>query len=144
MNIIYKKKCLISFYPCFCNDFPIYFRIEKKDSVDYERVLFIEAIICIFLFTLFTISGCQKEEEQIRFVSGNIEEHKETQGKITLGSKLENPYSVKNMKRAYESLVKKEGLKASTFDSTIITVTDLYIRFLPHSKEEMNLLLPYL
>ncbi len=45
------------------------------------------------------------------------------------------------MKRAYESLVKKEGLKASTFDSTIITVTDLYIRFLPHSKEEMNLLL---
>lgn len=45
------------------------------------------------------------------------------------------------MQRAYNSLMEKEGLKSLTFDSTIITVTDLYVRFLPDNAESLDALL---
>ncbi|HSW67926.1 MAG TPA: hypothetical protein VLH16_05065 [Bacteroidales bacterium] len=95
----------------------------------------------IILLVLVSITGCQKNEDQVPFVSENVETETEPNGKIVLGKKLENPYSIKNMKRAYKSLMEKEGIKSLTFDSTIITVTDLYVRFLPQNATELDALL---
>jgi len=95
----------------------------------------------IILLFLISINGCQKNEDQEPFVPTVVETEKEPDGKIVLGKKLENPYSVRNMQRAYNSLMEKEGLKSLTFDSTIITVTDLYVRFLPDNAERLDALL---
>lgn len=61
---------------------------------------------------------------------------------IGLGKKLENPYTVSVMKQAYENLKIK---KPSSFtrmnnDSIIIETTDYYVRFLPETDEEKELL----
>lgn len=54
---------------------------------------------------------------------------------IKLGKKLENPYSVKNMRNAYTSLMEKHKKSGTTYhgktlkDTTEITITDYYVRF---------------
>ena len=64
---------------------------------------------------------------------------KEQKGVATqLGRKLENPYSVKNMKKALENLKKsKLGAKIATEDLEIIT-THLYVKFIPKTEQEMD------
>lgn len=52
---------------------------------------------------------------------------------IKLGKKLENPYSVKNMRNAYTSLMEKHKKSGTTYhgktlkDTTEITITDYYV-----------------
>lgn len=61
---------------------------------------------------------------------------------IGLGKKLENPYTVSVMKQAYENLKAKKSnnfSKSSTSDLTIET-TDYYVRFLPKTDEEKEIL----
>lgn len=53
---------------------------------------------------------------------------------IKLGQKLENPYSVDNMRKAYDNL-KKQGLLKSSYE---IKATHIYFRFLPESDEELD------
>nr|WP_314838426.1 hypothetical protein [uncultured Flavobacterium sp.] len=55
-----------------------------------------------------------------------------------LGRKLENPYSVKNMKKALENLKKsKLGAKMATEDLEIVA-THLYIKFAPKTEQELD------
>lgn len=61
---------------------------------------------------------------------------------IGLGRKLENPYTVSVMEKAYQNL--KTNVKGSAFSTlsnelTILT-TDYYVRFLPKSEEEKAIL----
>jgi len=52
-------------------------------------------------------------------------------GMITLGSKLDNPYTVSNVSRALASVY-------PTRANAEVPATDLYVRFLPGSKEELE------
>ncbi|MDB2317397.1 hypothetical protein N9V23_01410 [Flavobacteriales bacterium] len=77
-----------------------------------------------------------------------IKEHPETEPQsIVIGKKLENPYSVENMRRAYGSLKEKQEGQTVTYearllrDSMDIQVTDYYVRFLIENDEQRNLLL---
>jgi hypothetical protein len=56
-----------------------------------------------------------------------------------LGAKLENPYSLQNMKKAYESLSENGGLKSSDKGKEI-KPTHWYIRFLPKDRNELEML----
>jgi hypothetical protein len=67
-----------------------------------------------FVLTLLLLVGiysCQKEDVMLpdNKIGVNPED---TIGRIVLGKKLENPYSVKNMRKALESLKKKKLVKA--------------------------------
>lgn len=53
-------------------------------------------------------------------------------GMITLGEKFANPYSIENMQAAYNELAKTRA----GGDDVNITVTDLYVRFLPKDSAE--------
>jgi len=53
---------------------------------------------------------------------------------IRLGEKLNNPYSVENMKKAFDSL-QNEGILRSAYN---IEATHLYVRFLPANCEELE------
>lgn len=66
--------------------------------------------------------------------------------KIILGEKLENPYSVKNMKYAFSQIEDYEEITGKSLNenqldlSTFIKATHLYVRFLPKDKEELEYL----
>lgn len=66
---------------------------------------------------------------------------------IRLGKKLNNPYSVAIMRQAYKNLVNKHGYRINSDDipnptsmDSIIVSTNTYIRVLPASDEEQELL----
>src|SRR6056297_2899019 len=85
---------------------------------------------------LIIFNGCQKEEiiiDQSEVIPQNDFTFKE--GQIKLGEKLENPYSVENMHRAYNNI--KDKLK-SAID---IDTTHYYVRFLPKTDKKLMELL---
>ncbi len=53
--------------------------------------------------------------------------------KVALGRRLESPYLVENVRRAYNQLY-------PTRSETALRATDLYVRFLPDSEEQLRLL----
>lgn len=55
-----------------------------------------------------------------------------------LGKKLQNPYSVANMQLAWDNLQQRDGLMAK--EELLIAPTHLYVKFLPQSEEELDLL----
>ena len=61
---------------------------------------------------------------------------------MVLGKKLENPYSVENMKKALNNLKQSKSYakRKGTSDNIEITATHLYIRFKPENEEELNLI----
>lgn len=59
---------------------------------------------------------------------------------IQLSKKLENPYIVANMIRAYENLIDNGQLKLSSVKKSDIKITHYYVRFLPKSFEELAIL----
>lgn len=85
--------------------------------------------------------GCQKEdltlesENQTEF-NGDLE----PKGMMVLEDKLENPYSVKNMKKAYESLKSGGMLKSTASDPFEVVANTLYISFLPKDSADLNIL----
>lgn len=93
-------------------------------------------LLLIQVVLLFT--ACSQDNE---IVQGNDDagiypkEQKETDGLMVLGEKLENPYSIENMQKAYADLIKTKA--AGDFK---IETTDLYVRFLPKDSTELLML----
>ena len=82
--------------------------------------------------------SCQQEEgltprleEQIFLSKSDIE------GMTKLGKQLENPYSVQNMKKAWETLNQNGRTSGENVE---ITTTHLYIRFKPKNEDELSIL----
>lgn len=87
------------------------------------------------------IYSCQKEVE----VNPQIEEkiflnEADMQGMTKLGKQLENPYSISNMKKAWESLKASNPNARTSGDDIEITTTHLYIRFKPKNEDELAIL----
>jgi hypothetical protein len=88
-----------------------------------------------FILTLlaFTLASCEKNE----FDFNNNANNESNNGLIIRKvRKLENPYSVSNMKKAYTAL-QQEGLMKVSLN---IEATHLYVRFLPKDSVESELL----
>lgn len=99
--------------------------------------------------------SCQNDDESFK---GQMSEPTVSQvlesdslPQIKLGEKLENPYSVANMKRAYESLKEKRALVAASSSSSVTTLsteqdieietTDYYVKFWIETDEQKNMLI---
>jgi len=88
-----------------------------------------------FTFALLILNNaCQKDDLSKATPIEEINSSKD--GEIIVGEKLENPYSLKNMQRAYESLKSNLGLKSAE----ILEPTHYYVRFLPNDTSEYNAL----
>ncbi len=57
-----------------------------------------------------------------------------------MGKKLDNPYTVENMKKAYIELKREYAEKSGSGEEIDIRTTHLYIRFLPANLDEYNVL----
>ncbi|MCY1636726.1 hypothetical protein, partial [Marinifilum sp. D737] len=94
-----------------------------------KKNYYMVAILAVIL----VIAACQKEDD---ISPHNIKNEPLADNAIKLGKKLENPYTVENMQKAYDNLKKDNKLKSS-FQ---IQTTDLYVRFLPKDSTELNTL----
>lgn len=71
----------------------------------------------------------------------------DTDGQTELGKKLENPYAVTNMRKAYGSLLKKKKAGKKQYlgkvftDETEIETTDYYVKFLVKNEVQKSLLI---
>ncbi len=79
--------------------------------------------------------ACSKEgpsiEQGVDSVTGGLE------GEMVLGERLENPYTTENISKAINQLY---PTKAGEFE---VRTTDLYVRFLPSSQSEYDVLMEY-
>jgi hypothetical protein len=100
----------------------------------------------ILVFGLFIISlqSCKKDplfKEEINTTNAALrippEEGGYEEGEVILGDKLKNPYLVKNMEQAYNTLMEQGG-----FDCGQIRVrpTHYYVKFMPRSLEQYEVL----
>ncbi len=87
--------------------------------------------IFIYLIIALAIMSCSKDEATPQ-ISDNITEISGT----IIGQKLENPYSVANMKIAYDSITSSSDI--STLSSVSISTTDYYVRFHIESNEQLE------
>ena len=83
------------------------------------------------------VFSCKKTDKE-QEVTPNIALEKKAyeiskDGKISLGNKLENPYSVDNMQKAYTRLTSKSTGRTATDESPVRT-THYYVRFLPENE----------
>lgn len=86
------------------------------------------------------ICSCQKEESPL---TGQVENHP-TQpvlgGNMVLGRKLENPYSVENMRKAFALLSPQAKSGIGQDAEEVIQTTHYYIKFKPQNEQELDLL----
>lgn len=86
--------------------------------------------------------SCQiKEDIRVETaVSENFNQKDDLQ-MMVLGEKLENPYTVENMQKAWQNVKKSKTVAKRGMEEEIeITTTHLYIRFKPKNEEELTLL----
>jgi hypothetical protein len=92
--------------------------------------------VAILIGLLIVVVSCQKNEESLK--TSRYLTDKEMEGMIKLGKKLDNPYSVENMQKAWKNL-QATNSNARTSDVEI-TTTHYYLRFKPKNEEELSLL----
>lgn len=107
---------------------------NKQNLLNMKKCHFIARLsnflLLIFLFTLI-FSSCEKQEIEITEPTTN-----QPDGMIKLGKKLENPFTVENVKKAYNNLV-SQGIVKSGLE---ITATHQYVRLLPSDMEQFDML----
>lgn len=94
-----------------------------------------------FLLCLFGLISCDTPNINDDYsVSQNSEQlmidENTADGRIVLGEKLKNPYSLKNMQKALDTLLQTKGL-----DPIYLEPTDVYVRFRPVDTLEYRLLM---
>lgn len=91
----------------------------------------------VFILTGIFLYSCQKESEVLDNIPKQVSSSEENS--VVLGKKLENPYSVENMKKALQNL-KNSSTTARNAEAIEIKPTHLYIRFLPKTEEELSII----
>lgn len=98
-------------------------------------------ILLLSSFFLF-VSSCQKQEDLAPPKQPKAEtafsSSMQTEGKIKLGKKLENPYSVTNMRKALESLRATDPNARKAAENLEIKATNYYVRFFVRSIEAIE------
>jgi hypothetical protein len=113
--------------------------IMKKLYISTLKInLFFKHLLTIISFALILI-GCQKEDFTPDEVTSNeIQENLPfKEGQTILGKKLENPYSIENMQKAFDNLTSENKLKSAIK----IEPTHYYVRFRPKSEQELETIL---
>lgn len=123
------------------------FASEKMGGVNLRSFSLTKnsAKLMVNVFCLFSVLGATTSctDESVGESTddlGSVEKgsvDKETFGNtIILGKKLNNPYSLKNMQAAYDSLCRASGVVTRSVD--MLQPTHLYVRFLPKDSTDIN------
>jgi hypothetical protein len=88
------------------------------------------------VLVLILFSGCMKTDEEFENSSQPEDYFVRREGGTILGRKLEDPYAIHNIRKAYSSLRSSRG-ETPSLD---LKPNHLYIRFLPKNNEELDIL----
>ena len=92
-------------------------------------------------FLLLLAWSCQKEESPLIGQTGNTPSSQPLVGdKMVLGRKLENPYSVENMRKAFALLSPQSKSSVGQNAEDVVHTTHYYIKFKPQNERELDLL----
>ena len=94
-------------------------------------------IICYLILVAFA-SSCRKAAELSS--TSNSSAPAITNENVVLGKKLENPYSVANMRKAYQRLKGNNSKAINTSEESLISTSHYYVRFLPIDTAQNNAL----
>ena len=86
-------------------------------------------ILVLFAFVIFVLVSCQKEQTNTSQTPTDA-----IQSNSVLGKKLENPYSVSNMQKAWDNLYGEQNSKET------ISASHNYIKFFPRDEDDLSLL----
>ena len=100
-----------------------------------QKKLIIYCKTLIALVTAIHLTSCEKDEVKQTALTKEHDLYAQ-ECETKLGKQLENPYTVENMRKAYENLNKETKLKSSVS----INATHYYVRFFPKTDEELGLL----
>jgi len=104
----------------------------KKTQIILRAFFLVAFLISIF-------ASCQKDDDVlIENQLQNVVEESYATGKIKLGKKLENPYALGTMKKAWENIA--ENFATQHID---IQPTHLYLKFKPKNDTELSILKRY-
>ncbi len=93
-------------------------------------------VFAMVAMSLTIFSGCQKQEEFYDETPelANKQDLSYYEGQMILGKRLDNPYSIENMQKAYQNLQAENKLKSAVS----IETTHFYVRFRPKSFQELD------
>ena len=102
----------------------------------------------VFICMLFIVSfiGCEEDEIPVKLshpdsgFKSTIDDSSGDDGPIVLGDKINDPYKLENMQAAYDALVKNGEISKSSSAVAKLTTTHNYLRFLPKSAKELEIL----
>ncbi len=103
---------------------------------------YLKFLITVTFAITIVFGACTKDEYTLNKMNSNEQHSKKSsiaqpsEGLMSLGNQLEDPYALKNMKKAYSNL---KAANPSLPDVNI-QPTHLYMRFLPSTEEELSLL----
>ncbi len=106
---------------------------SKKRNKEMKKLI----VFAIVATILSIFNGCRKDD--FMEVSPEIIVEQPpgfSEGKMFLGEKLNNPYSVESMSKAYKNLVERNELKSGVE----IETTHYYVRFRPKNYQELDLI----
>lgn len=89
--------------------------------------------MCLLMAAIIMLS-CGKDGLSVKDVNQHSDRSSLSHEMIVLGDRLENPYKTSNMTRALQSLYPSKATVAE------VEPTDLYVKFLPKDREEIELL----
>jgi len=103
---------------------------------------YLKILITVTFAITIVLCACTKDEYTLNKMNSNEHFNKKSstaqpsEGLMSLGNQLEDPYALKNMQKAYSNL------KAANPNLPSITIqpTHLYMRFLPSTEEELDVL----
>lgn len=95
-------------------------------------------VLCMTIALMAAFNGCKKEEFLTEELPEGISQEEVVfkEGQMIMGEQLENPYSVENMKRAYDNLQAENILKSKIKVET----THYYVRFRPKTMQELDMI----
>lgn len=106
---------------------------HREKHIVMKRIWNVLKIMSVLL----PVSSCNMGECFADKKKNSSEDGVLSHGMMVLGKQLEDPYSVKNITKAVEALY---PTKAGSVD---VSTTDLYVRFLPESQEQYDMLEAY-
>ncbi|WP_299313097.1 hypothetical protein [uncultured Aquimarina sp.] len=99
------------------------------------------SILIVFALLSIVLSSCQKGDDTLpENLEENITSKPYPTGMLRFGKKLENPYSVFNMKKAWENINQNPENEISSSISIAIKPTHLYLKFKPKNDQELSVL----
>jgi hypothetical protein len=100
-----------------------------------KKPIYLSIYLSILILIVFSHGSCQFEEPPSIVKDEPVKTESNTE-MLVLGKKLENPYSVENMRKAFKNLSLNGRI-----EELDIRTTDLYVRFLPKDSLQVAVLL---